>query len=242
MRPASFRWFSVGGGRTLALSQLDVRALQLAKAAIRTGIDRALRVGGRGRLGRARTAARGAFGHALDAEEAAAIGLIPRGARGANAIGRATRRSPEPRWSPCRPECLEARAGGGRSGRALDLASDARSSTTCSSALRLGIGVRRDAQAGPRKRTCTQDVRKPRPSGRGFLNPSPDVTPESLGLKRSAWKSSSHDAGRAALPVCRPHPPEAALFVRGREIYRCVRYSLPSDTATIVTKILHQVS
>jgi uncharacterized 2Fe-2S/4Fe-4S cluster protein (DUF4445 family) len=67
------------GERTLPLSQLDIRALQLAKAAVRTGIERAMRAGGVSLSDLRELLLAGAFGHALDADAAASVGLIPAG-------------------------------------------------------------------------------------------------------------------------------------------------------------------
>jgi uncharacterized 2Fe-2S/4Fe-4S cluster protein (DUF4445 family) len=61
----------------VALTQMDVRALQLAKGAIRSGIDLLLRVAGIGPQDLDAILLAGAFGNYLRRESAVAIGLLP---------------------------------------------------------------------------------------------------------------------------------------------------------------------
>ena len=61
----------------VAIEQADVRAVQLAKAAIRTGIDLLLAGRGIGHQGLERVLIAGAFGAYLDLGSAIAIGLLP---------------------------------------------------------------------------------------------------------------------------------------------------------------------
>lgn len=61
----------------VCLSQLDVRAIQLAKAAIRVGIDTVLRVAGVRHRSVSKVYMAGAFGQALDPDDLGAIGLLP---------------------------------------------------------------------------------------------------------------------------------------------------------------------
>ena len=63
--------------RGIYLSQADVRAAQLAKAAIAAGIDTLLRLSGVGAEGADRLYLAGGFGSLLDVRSAARIGLIP---------------------------------------------------------------------------------------------------------------------------------------------------------------------
>jgi uncharacterized 2Fe-2S/4Fe-4S cluster protein (DUF4445 family) len=63
------------GGRDVVLTQNDVRALQLAKGAIKTGIDMLCRSARCGRLQEIILA--GSFGRHLDAEDLLTIGLLP---------------------------------------------------------------------------------------------------------------------------------------------------------------------
>ncbi len=112
------------GERILALSQLDIRALQLAKAAIRTGIERVVRAGGVRAADLRELLLAGAFGHALNAEEAASIGLVPtelaprtRSVGNTALIGAA--------MVAMSPECLESALRAAGEAQHLDLASDA---------------------------------------------------------------------------------------------------------------------
>ncbi len=66
------------GERVLGLSQLDIRSLQLAKGAIRAGIDCTLYAAGVDVAEVRELLLAGAFGHALDVEAAATVGLVPR--------------------------------------------------------------------------------------------------------------------------------------------------------------------
>jgi uncharacterized 2Fe-2S/4Fe-4S cluster protein (DUF4445 family) len=75
---AGVTWVILGSEeRSLELSQLDIRALQLAKAAVRTGIDAVLRAAGRFADDVCELLLAGAFGHALAGGDAAAIGMVP---------------------------------------------------------------------------------------------------------------------------------------------------------------------
>ncbi len=112
-----------GGGRTLALSQLDIRALQLAKAAIRTGVDHALRSAHLDASGVNDLLLAGAFGHALDPSEAAAIGLVPAElAARTRSVGNAALTGAA--MVAVSPECLEPAIAAVAAAEHLDLASD----------------------------------------------------------------------------------------------------------------------
>ena len=66
-----------GGGRAITLGQNDVRELQLAKGAIRSGIDLLLAVAGRRAEELERVIIAGAFGTYIDVASAIAIGMLP---------------------------------------------------------------------------------------------------------------------------------------------------------------------
>jgi uncharacterized 2Fe-2S/4Fe-4S cluster protein (DUF4445 family) len=68
---------SGNGGLLIVFTQTDVRAVQLAKAAIRTGIDMLLTAAGIHEDEVERYVVAGAFGKFLDLEAAARIGLLP---------------------------------------------------------------------------------------------------------------------------------------------------------------------
>ncbi len=65
------------GGLPIVFTQNDVRAIQLAKAAVRTGIDMLLKAAGVHEDEIERYVVAGAFGKFLDLEAAARIGLLP---------------------------------------------------------------------------------------------------------------------------------------------------------------------
>jgi uncharacterized 2Fe-2S/4Fe-4S cluster protein (DUF4445 family) len=66
-----------GGGQRLVLTQRDIRQLQLAKAAIRTGVEILLRDAGCEAGGLNEVYLAGAFGTYFQPESALAIGLLP---------------------------------------------------------------------------------------------------------------------------------------------------------------------
>jgi uncharacterized 2Fe-2S/4Fe-4S cluster protein (DUF4445 family) len=85
------------GGLPIVFTQSDVRAVQLAKAAIRTGIDMLLTAAGVHDNEVERYIVAGAFGNFLDLEAAARIGLLPSASGGrtvqiGNAAGAGVRR------------------------------------------------------------------------------------------------------------------------------------------------------
>ena len=124
------------GERSLPLTQLDIRALQLAKAAIRTGIDRVLATGGVDADSLAELLLSGAFGHALDADEAAAIGLVPHGvASRTRSVGNAALTGAA--LLAVSPEGLGDALGAAQSAEHLDLASDPAFQADLLAALRL---------------------------------------------------------------------------------------------------------
>jgi uncharacterized 2Fe-2S/4Fe-4S cluster protein (DUF4445 family) len=66
-------------GSALTLTQLDVRALQLAKAAVRVGIESLLREARLASSDLAEVLIAGAFGEALEPDDLAALGIVPSG-------------------------------------------------------------------------------------------------------------------------------------------------------------------
>jgi len=66
------------GGQALGITQKDIRQLQLAKAAIRTGIQVLLEVGGRSAEDIETVIIAGAFGTYIDVESAVTVGMLPR--------------------------------------------------------------------------------------------------------------------------------------------------------------------
>jgi uncharacterized 2Fe-2S/4Fe-4S cluster protein (DUF4445 family) len=69
-----------GAGECLSVNQLDVRSLQLAKAAVRTGIEAVLRSAGIGALALREILVAGAFGSALHSADLVDLGVFPRDA------------------------------------------------------------------------------------------------------------------------------------------------------------------
>jgi uncharacterized 2Fe-2S/4Fe-4S cluster protein (DUF4445 family) len=69
-----------GAGVCLSVNQLDVRSLQLAKAAVRTGIEAVLRSAGIGALALREILVAGAFGSALHSADLVDLGVFPRDA------------------------------------------------------------------------------------------------------------------------------------------------------------------
>jgi uncharacterized 2Fe-2S/4Fe-4S cluster protein (DUF4445 family) len=67
-----------GRGRAVTVSQHDIRELQLAKGAIRCGIDTLLQNAGLAPEGLGRVIIAGAFGTYIDVGSAIAIGMLPR--------------------------------------------------------------------------------------------------------------------------------------------------------------------
>lgn len=67
-----------GNGRAITVTQHDIRELQLAKGAIRTGVDALLQNAGIGPGDVDRVIIAGAFGTYIDIESAITIGLLPR--------------------------------------------------------------------------------------------------------------------------------------------------------------------
>ncbi len=65
-------------GETIAFIQKDIRELQLAKAAVRAGIEILLQKQGIGYDGLNKFYLAGGFGHGIDQEKAAVIGLLPK--------------------------------------------------------------------------------------------------------------------------------------------------------------------
>ena len=65
------------GGSAITLTQHDVRQLQLAKGAIRTGIQLLLRAKGRSEEEIKQVIIAGAFGSYIDVASAVAIGMLP---------------------------------------------------------------------------------------------------------------------------------------------------------------------
>jgi uncharacterized 2Fe-2S/4Fe-4S cluster protein (DUF4445 family) len=65
-------------GECLTVNQLDVRSLQLAKAAVRTGIEAVLRASGVGTGALREVLVAGAFGSALDSADLVDLGVFPR--------------------------------------------------------------------------------------------------------------------------------------------------------------------
>jgi len=63
----------------LVLTQLDVRALQLAKGAVRTGIEAVLRAAGVEAAALVRVCVAGAFGSALEPADLVELGVLPQG-------------------------------------------------------------------------------------------------------------------------------------------------------------------
>jgi uncharacterized 2Fe-2S/4Fe-4S cluster protein (DUF4445 family) len=66
------------GGPALGITQKDIRQLQLAKAAIRTGIQVLLEVSGRSADEIEKVIIAGAFGTYIDVESAVTVGMLPR--------------------------------------------------------------------------------------------------------------------------------------------------------------------
>lgn len=66
------------GGKALGITQKDIRQLQLAKAAIRTGIEVLLRDSGRSAEDIETVIIAGAFGTYIDVESAVTVGMLPR--------------------------------------------------------------------------------------------------------------------------------------------------------------------
>jgi uncharacterized 2Fe-2S/4Fe-4S cluster protein (DUF4445 family) len=73
---------SSGAGTRLVITQLDVRAVQLAKAAVRSGVESVLRRAGISATDLAELLVAGAFGAALDPDDLVALGVLPSNARG----------------------------------------------------------------------------------------------------------------------------------------------------------------
>jgi len=71
-----------GAGTRLVITQLDVRAVQLAKAAVRSGVESVLRRAGISATDLAELLVAGAFGAALDPDDLVALGVLPSNARG----------------------------------------------------------------------------------------------------------------------------------------------------------------
>jgi uncharacterized 2Fe-2S/4Fe-4S cluster protein (DUF4445 family) len=69
------------GDRELTISQRDVRTVQLAKAAVRVGVDAVMAAAGVPASELTRVHVAGAFGEALNADDLIAIGLLPAQAR-----------------------------------------------------------------------------------------------------------------------------------------------------------------
>jgi uncharacterized 2Fe-2S/4Fe-4S cluster protein (DUF4445 family) len=69
-----------GAGECLTVNQLDVRSLQLAKAAVRTGIEAVLRSAGIGAGALGEVLVAGAFGSAMDSADLVDLGVFPRDA------------------------------------------------------------------------------------------------------------------------------------------------------------------
>jgi uncharacterized 2Fe-2S/4Fe-4S cluster protein (DUF4445 family) len=65
-------------GRELLITQKDIRQLQLAKAAVRTGIQVLLKEGGRSADEIEEVIIAGAFGTYVDVESAVTVGMLPR--------------------------------------------------------------------------------------------------------------------------------------------------------------------
>ncbi len=77
-------------GSALTITQLDVRALQLAKAAVQVGVRAVLRSAGLGAADLSRVGVAGAFGSALDPQDLIELGILPMGtADKADRIGNA---------------------------------------------------------------------------------------------------------------------------------------------------------
>ncbi len=79
-------WFETGypvavspGGETISLFQKDIREIQLAKAAVRAGVETLLRTYGIRAEDVQRVYIAGGFGYKLDYEKAVAIGMLPQG-------------------------------------------------------------------------------------------------------------------------------------------------------------------
>jgi uncharacterized 2Fe-2S/4Fe-4S cluster protein (DUF4445 family) len=66
-----------GSGRAITVTQQDIRELQLAKGAIRTGIEALLQDAGIGPGDLDQVIIAGAFGTYIDVQSAIAIGLLP---------------------------------------------------------------------------------------------------------------------------------------------------------------------
>jgi len=67
-----------GGGRSIGITQKDIRQLQLAKAAIRTGIQVLLKANFRSAEEIDKIIIAGAFGTYIDVESAVTVGMLPR--------------------------------------------------------------------------------------------------------------------------------------------------------------------
>lgn len=76
-----FRFATRADGRELYFTQRDMRRLQMAKAAIRSGIELLLEEAGIGHKELKEVFLAGGFGYALNARKAAGIGLLPPGLR-----------------------------------------------------------------------------------------------------------------------------------------------------------------
>ncbi len=83
-RTFSYVLHSRPDGAELRITQNDVRAIQLAKAALRAGIDLLMEHAGIAEVGDIRLA--GAFGTHIDPVYAVGIGLVPRGSTGSDAV------------------------------------------------------------------------------------------------------------------------------------------------------------
>jgi uncharacterized 2Fe-2S/4Fe-4S cluster protein (DUF4445 family) len=80
-------------GARLSISQLDVRAIQLAKAAVRVGIDRVLACGEITSQDLESVAVAGAFGSAMRGSDLVALGVLPTSlAHRVNSVGDAALR------------------------------------------------------------------------------------------------------------------------------------------------------
>ncbi|NNF53414.1 MAG: DUF4445 domain-containing protein [Acidimicrobiales bacterium] len=83
-RTFSFVLHRSSAGAEMRITQNDVRAIQLAKAALRAGIDLLMEHAGVTEVNDIRLA--GAFGAHIDPVYAVGIGLVPNGSRGADAV------------------------------------------------------------------------------------------------------------------------------------------------------------
>jgi uncharacterized 2Fe-2S/4Fe-4S cluster protein (DUF4445 family) len=110
------------GPPPIHLSQLDIRALQLAKAAVQVGIRGVLRDAGLKASQLADVVVAGAFGSALEAEDLVTLGIVPGNAPRCRAVGNAALTGAA--VLALSPELLGTVVGETGSARSLDLAAD----------------------------------------------------------------------------------------------------------------------